>query len=360
MSRPQFGNDPAKVARYRMFWSLGDVRRPLIGFTRVGWFPFGEFAACRQLPPDSVLTEDQVDPHEFLADHLRMLEEGEVMDDDLIRGACPAQVAIPWLPAALGSRLRVLPENILGEERQLAWPEVFAHRLEEGNPWFRRYLEFADTLAAASAGRFPVSHSAELGPTDLHALLRGHTQSLLDLIDYPEESARMLRMGGEMLRDFTEAIWRRLPLFEGGYFDAQYSLWAPRPIVRMQEDATAVYSPGLYRRYVQPVDRSLAAHFPCSFIHLHSTSLFLLEAILEIDEIRCFEVNHDAVGPPVEKLLPHLKKVQSRTKPLLVRGSFTPRELQLVLDTLEPRGLFLNIMVRDLAETEPLRRIAGM
>lgn len=359
MSRHEFGNDPSKLERYRAFWSRSDVRRPLVGFTCVGWFPFGEFAACRKLAPDSMLEADQIEPEAFVEDHLRMLREGEVMDDDLIRGACPGQVAIPWLPAALGSPLRVLPENILGEERRRPWAEALAVRLEESSAWFQKYLEFADALVAASAGRFPVSHSAELGPTDLHALLRGHTQSLMDLVDYPKESGEMLERGGEMLREFTEATWRRLPLYAGGYFDAQYSLWSEGPIVRMQEDATAVYSPGLYRRFVQPVDRALARHFASSFIHLHSTSMFLLEAILEIDEIRCYEVNNDALGPPVARLLPHLKKIQARGKPLLLRGSFTPEELRLVMDSLEPRGLFLNIMVRDIGETEALRRIAG-
>ncbi|MCZ2146169.1 MAG: hypothetical protein LC126_00145 [Bryobacterales bacterium] len=123
--------------------------------------------------------------------------------------------------------------------------------------------------------------------------------------------------------------------------------------------ATAVYSPRLYRQFVQPVDRMLARHFESNFIHLHSTSMFLPEAILEVDEIRCYEINNDALGPPVAQLVPHLRKVQARGKPLLVRGSFTPEELRLVMDSLEPRGLFLNIMVRDTAETEALRRIAG-
>jgi hypothetical protein len=359
MTRAEFGNHPAKIERYRAFWNRTDVNRPLVGFTRIGWFPFGEFAACRSLQPDSQLEPCQVDPAAFLDDHLRMLREGEVMDDDLIRGACPGQVAIPWLPAALGSPLRVLPENILGEERTLSWQDALAVRLEPDNPWFRKYLEFADALVAASAGRFPVSHSAELGPTDLQALLRGSTQSLMDLVDSPAESEQMLGRGGEWLREFTEAIWRRLPLFEGGYFDAQYSLWSPGPIVRMQEDATAVYSPRLYRQFVQPVDRMLARHFASSFIHLHSTSMFLLEAILEVDEIQCYEVNNDALGPPLAKLIPHLQSIQAHRKPLLVRGSFTAEELRLVMDSLAPRGLFLNIMVRDVAETEPLRKIAG-
>ncbi|MFN0164976.1 MAG: hypothetical protein ACKV22_00980 [Bryobacteraceae bacterium] len=360
MPQFEFGNDPAKVSQYQAFWNRADVRRPLVGFTAIGWFPFSEFAPCRAFPQDHIVTDSQIDPAAFLDDHLRMLREGEVMDDDLIRGACPGQAAIPWLPAALGRPLRVLPENLLAEEETLPWPRALALRLDPGNAWFRRYLEFAEALVSTAADRFPVSHSAELGPTDLHALFRGHTQSLLDLIDSPEESAELLHRGGEILRDFTEALWRRVPLYEGGYFDAQYSLWAPGPIIRMQEDATAVYSPPLYRRLVQPVDRWLARHFQSNFIHLHSTSMFLLDAFLEIDEIRCYEVNNDALGPPVAKLIPFLQSIQERRKPLLVRGSFRPDELRLVMDSLDARGLFLNIMVKDLAETEALRPIAGM
>jgi hypothetical protein len=211
-----------------------------------------------------------------------------------------------------------------------------------------------------SAGRFPVSHAAEIGPTDLHAVLRGHTQSLLDLADEPEKSARLLWRLGEFFRDVTEDIWKRLPRFHGGCFDAQYSLWAPGPIIRMQEDATAVFSPALYRRFVQPVDRMLARHFVSSFIHLHSTSMFLLDAFLEIEEIRCFEINNDALGPPVAAMIPRFQKVQRANRPLLIRGSFTADELKLVVDALEPRGLFLNIMVKSMDEIETLRPAVAM
>jgi hypothetical protein len=48
--------------------------------------------------------------------------------------------------------------------------------------------------------------------------------------------------------------------------------------MRLPEDATAVYSRALYRKFVQPVDRALASRFPCGFMHLHSISMFLLDA----------------------------------------------------------------------------------
>ena len=355
-----YGNDPAKIARYRAFWNRDSVARPLVGFTLVGWFPIEEFAVSRAWGTDGELTHGMIHPEAFLPDHIRMLREGEWMADDLIRGACPGQVAIPWLPAALGCRMRVLPGNVLGEERHLSWEDALAVRLDPENPWFGKYLEFGLALVRAAEGRFPVSHSAELGPTDLIAVLRGHTESVWDLADEPERAAALLERTAEIFREFTEAMWARLPLYEGGYFDAQYSLWSPGPIARLQEDATAFYSPALYRRFVQPVDRKLAAHFPCSFMHLHSTSMFLLDAFLECEEIQCFEINNDALGPPVAEMVPHFRKVQCAQKPLLIRGSFTADELRLLADTLEARGLFLNIMVRDRKETEELRPVVGL
>jgi hypothetical protein len=101
----------------------------------------------------------------------------------------------------------------------------------------------------------------------------------------------------------------------------------------------------------------LAAHFESSFIHLHSTSMFLLDDILAIDEIRCFEINNDALGPPISALIPYLQRVQRANKPLLIRGSFKPDELELLVDALDPRGLFLNVMVSNDDEIECLRPI---
>jgi hypothetical protein len=101
----------------------------------------------------------------------------------------------------------------------------------------------------------------------------------------------------------------------------------------------------------------LAGHFGSSFIHLHSTSMFLLEAFLEIQEIKCFEINNDVCGPPVKEMVPYFQRVQKAKRPLLIRGSFNPQEMRLLLDSLEPRGLFLNIMVNTMEEVGALRTL---
>ena len=300
-----------------------------------------------------------VDPEAFLDDHVRMLSEGELVDDDMIRGACPAQVAIPWLPGMLGCRMRILPENVMGEERHLTLGRSAPHTPRSQHPWFRKYIDFAEALVrAAATAAFPSAIPPRSAPLTCSPCFRGHTESILDLRTSPKNPPALCRLG-EIFRDVTEEIWRRVPLLAGGYFDAQYSLWAPGPIIRMQEDATAVYSPALYRSSCSQstADRG---HFPTAFIHLHSTSMFLLDAFLEIDEIRCFEVNNDALGPPVAAMVPYYRRVQEAKKPLLIRGSFNTEEMRLLMDSLEPRGLFLNMMVTRMEEIEALRPLVGM
>ena len=53
-----FGNDPAKIERYRRFWAREPVERPLVGFSLKTWFPMYEFAASRAWQGLDHLTPD--------------------------------------------------------------------------------------------------------------------------------------------------------------------------------------------------------------------------------------------------------------------------------------------------------------
>ena len=139
MPQIPFGNDPAKIEKYLCFWYREDVKQPLVGFSQVGWFPMEEFAACQRWESAEFLTPEMVEPREFIDDHVRLAREGEIIDDDMIRGACPTQVTVPFLPAMLGNPLRVLPQNILGDERKLSWNDAFAVNLDATHPWYLKY-----------------------------------------------------------------------------------------------------------------------------------------------------------------------------------------------------------------------------
>jgi hypothetical protein len=359
MSAP-FGNDPAKLDGYRRFWARGEARRPLIGFTTRGWFPMDEYAATRAWPMNGYLAPEMVVPADFLKDEERLLREGEVLDDDIIRGDMPAAAVVPWLSGMLGGRLRILPGNVLGEDRSCSWEEMERLDLDQENSWFKKYVEFALALVKHAQGRYPVSHGALTGPCDILGELRGHTQSILDIMEEPERTARFLWRAAHIFEAITDEIWKRLPLWHGGFYDGMYQLWAPGPIMRLQEDASGLYSPALYRKFLQPLDRYLAESRPNVFIHLHSTSMFILDAFLEVEALRCFEINNDAIGPPLAEMLPYFRMVQAANRSLLIRGALTPDDARLLIDSLDPRGLYLLVVVKDVREAERLRPLLGM
>ena len=65
-------------------------------------------------------------------------------------------------------------------------------------------------------------------------------------------------------------------------------------------------------------------------------------------------------GPPLTEMIGHFRKIQDAERLLLIRGSFSPNELHLLMDTLDPKGLFLLIMVQSMAEIDGLKPIVGM
>jgi len=179
------------VDRYRAFWDRDDTGRPLIGFSLKSWFPLEEYAASAAWKSRDYLTPDMVRPESFMEDQVRLLREGEEIEDDIFRGASPSQ-AVPWLNGMLGSRIRILPGSTLAEERILPWEELRNLQLDPDQPWYRKYMEFAETLVRIADGRFPVSHGTLHGPTDIVAMLRGHSQSIIDLSEEPEKSGELL------------------------------------------------------------------------------------------------------------------------------------------------------------------------
>ena len=88
--------------------------------------------------------------------------------------------------------------------------------------------------------------------------------------------------------------------------------------------------------------------------------MFILDAFLEIEELRCLEINNDAIGPPLAEMLPYFQMVQKAKRSLLIRGSLAPDDARLLMDSLDPRGLYLLVVVKDRREADRLRPLLGL
>jgi len=85
-------------------------------------------------------------------------------------------------------------------------------------------------------------------------------------------------------------------------------------------------------------------------MHLHSTSMFVLDHILEIDALKCLQINNDVAGPPLSQMITYFRKTQESGRSLLIRGSFTSDEMKFLIDNLDDDGC----MTQDLVELAAL------
>jgi hypothetical protein len=123
----------------------------------------------------------------------------------------------------------------------------------------------------------------------------------------------------------------------------------------MQEDASALFSPALYVEFLQEEDRRIASAFPYDVIHLHSSSLHLLDRFVDIEPQKCLEINKDQGGWGVDRMLPLFKMVQSREKKLIIRGKLDLEDLELLRKELSPRALYLQIVIDKPEEAKQLK-----
>ena len=343
-----------KLKRYRSFWDASPVERPLVAFSVGGWFPLRHYPTMQKIRDRGEVTPDRLDPEEFLADYDRVVAPWERIEDDVIRAVAPIP-PFPWLEAMLGQPVKIGDEAIWAEEGGFDYSKMGDLDISARNPWRRKYLDFVLALRDHFRDRYPVGQPILRGVSDMIAALRSASQMVFDLYDHPEEFRQLARLCGDLLLGLVEEQHRISGRFAGGYELEQFALWAPDRIIRLQEDASALFSPDLFGKYLKEENRRLASAFPYNLIHLHASSLFLLNRILDIPELRCIQINKDVGDVTIERELPYFRMTQAAGKRLLIRGKLDGDDLDVLRKNLSPRGLSLQIVVEHVEETFNLR-----
>jgi 5-methyltetrahydrofolate--homocysteine methyltransferase len=343
-----------KIKKYLAFWNNDPVERPIVGFSLGGWFSFQSYGAIQKYRGAERLTPDMLSPEGTFDDYDRIVVPFEEIEDDVIHSVAPFP-AFPWLEAMLGIPTRVGNESIWAKEGGFDYRETGKLNLSKDNPWRKKYLEFVSALQDRYGDRYPVGQPILRGTSDMVAALRGSQQMIFDLYDHPQEFQSLARACTDFFIGLVKDQLAITRPFHGGYEVESFTLWAPGGIVRMQEDASALFSPDLYVKYLQEEDRRIASAFPYDVIHLHSSSLHLLDRFVDVAPQKCIEINKDQGGWGVPRMLPLFKMVQSRGKKLIVRGKLDLADLELLRKGLSPRGLFLQIVIDKPEEAKRLQ-----
>ena len=99
----------------------------------------------------------------------------------------------------------------------------------------------------------------------------------------------------------------------------------PLPPAKIRPSLGAL-SPRAFREVLLKNHTRILNGFEYPLIHLHPNSLYCLQDLYRISNLKVIEINKGFFGPSIFELLPTLKEVQKH-KPLLIWGDLTKEEI---------------------------------
>ncbi len=331
-------------AKHSAFWQRERVESPICGNKRVNAFVLGDYEFSVR---DRPLRPEDVEIPRVLAWADALYAAGDsFLDGELVWGAPPFP-GVPWMEAILGCPIWVSQESrSLWAAPWLDDWDALEHVVPlSANPWYVRLIELTEAMVRHADGRYPITQTLMRGAADLAVAVRGHARLALDLYDDPDKVKHLVRRCTDLWIEVARAQFAVLHPFDGGYPAPRLEVWAPGQLIRVEEDATILFSPQAYREFFQECDRRIAASFDFSILHTHSANWKLVAGLLEIPELSAVQVIFDPSGPSVAEMLPILKRVQECGKALLITHELSDEGLAPLLNELSPRGLAFERMI---------------
>ncbi len=340
-----------RIAKHQAFWRKENTSR-LTAFRIGDYFMSRQFTAAHPLLTDGKKVEpEQLSVADFFDDYLRMYRETEEAGQDAFFTATPF-TGIPWMEAIVGCPVYSTKSSFIAKEIVSSLDRIDPQQ-QFNQTWLDKYLEFTGALVELSDGRFPVGQPIMRGPADILGTMMGQSAMVLALYDSPEEVRGLLHNISKMFLDVIARQKKMVPRFHGGESIGFYDLWTPDSCIWFQDDLTALLSPELYEAILYPVHKTIPPIYRHSLVHIHPTSFYTIDYLLEIDELDCIQINKDEGGPSVEEMLPVFKKVLARKK-LVIWGSLTKDDLLRIDRELDPAGLETMVCTETLEEAKEL------
>ncbi len=348
-----------KIERHRAFLERKKVDRPLIGCIS-GWENLSRYTR----DTESFFPISYVNIHDFCCDRFMSMYEEYALTlnepDDMLRTLEPLSF-FPWTEAAIGCPIKYTGKNfwatplleLKSEKDSKKLIDIIQSIPEQSRIWLEQYGEFLDFLTEHFGDHYPIGQSILRGPLDMAAAAFGDENLLYQFFDQPNLVMKFLSAATDTFLNFIEVQNERIQPFCNGYVIGTYYIWTPDRGIRLQEDAMAMLSSDLYKKFVYPFDCKIAFLADYTLFHLHATGLHLVDFILKNEGVKIVQVSKDE-GVDLETIFHNMMKIQEANRCLLLKGRFTYDELQLIKKSLDFRGLCIQAIVFNEEEAQEI------
>jgi hypothetical protein len=163
-------------------------------------------------------------------------------------------------------------------------------RFDPSNPWWRTTEAIMTACANAARGQYLVGCPDLIENMDVLASLRGGQTLLFDLMDRPDWVEAKIWEINQLWFDAYQRIYDIIKLEDGGAGYGAFYLWGTGKTAKVQCDASAAFSPDMYRRFVMPALSAQCEWLDNSLYHLDGTQAMVhLDTLLEIEALDAIE-----------------------------------------------------------------------
>lgn len=227
------------------------------------------------------------------------------------------------------------------------------------NPWWQVTEALCRRAAELGEGKYLVGCPDLIENIDILASLRGAQTMLMDMIERPGwVSEKMFEINRAWFEAY-DRIYEIIKKPDGGSAWSPFTIWGPGRTAKVQCDASAMFSPDMFKRFVVPALAEQCAWLDFSMFHLDGHECIPhLDHLLAIDALSAVEWTPDpnvpAGGDP--EWYPMYKRIKEAGKSVQAIGVRLD-EIAPLLDAVGPEGMYVMTDLRDMETAERVARV---
>ena len=231
-------------------------------------------------------------------------------------------------------------------------------RFDPEHPWWRATEAIIRRCAELARGKYLVGCPDLIENVDVLASLRGIETLLMDMIARPEWVEQKVWEVNDVWFAAYDRIYDLIKLEDGSSTFGPFHIWGPGKVAKVQCDASVLFSPKMYRRFVVPALTAQCEWLDHSLYHLDGTqALVHLDALLAIERLDAIEWTPQAGIETGGHQRWHdlYRRVLAAGKSVQVLN-VEPDEVMPLLDAIGPKGVYIFLPFMDERDAEEVRK----
>jgi hypothetical protein len=227
-------------------------------------------------------------------------------------------------------------------------------QFDENNPWWKISKQVIRACVERARGKYIVGCPDLIENMDVLSSLRGGQTLCMDLIERPDWVEQKIWEINDVWFAAYQRVYDLIKLEDGSSTFGAFYIWGPGKVAKLQCDASAMFSPKMYKQFVVPALTAQCDWLDHSLYHLDGTQAMKhLDSLLAIESLDAIEWTPQAGIETGGHMRWHdlYRRILAGGKSVQV-VNVELHEIQPLLDAIGPRGVYLMIQFKDEHEAE--------